>query len=788
MALKQSYIAHLPFALKELLYQLSREQQLLSTSLSPRRAITIDVSLEKGERSGLPSPSSFSTTKSGFACVSSVSLTKNDTKMPQWGKPLLTEQEEAESKRLSTLGHSTDSIILTSDIVKLRLVSQKGIIDLDGATSSTTSTKADEKSDISGNSSTIISNSMKALGITSTTKLLYMNILNSLPSLRYNRDNRDDGVASSLTSTNNDGDELDESHHSGTLARSMGSNLSNSYEEHRFFSHLSTTPGFTTAYLDQPTERHSRRRSGEGSTTLPIHVDVGPSGDHIVRLDSKASTSSGGIGGGSAALASAQYYYDLVKVKNEINNSFSPQSQSPSTIESLKELITKHDSLMNYYFAKVKPDPATVYNHLQLSSPPSGKSNADSTAVSSPADINAVSSEEKKGSDNTPGIENIADISAEEGNSPLLPPPPPPAKMASPTKSILKNSTSSVSLLGSSHNSLNSNSGSISADFKEYGLKEATKEISTSVKIAKIEDGVGTSITPGLTAGTTKTPNQGNRGNSNWRMGGAVGIPTKLANDHLKAAYKSALGKGGNNPRMNFPPPELTRNTSGGSTVAGGISSVVASGSARLEAISENRERERASSSASSSAKHNSARLSGIAGSEKKAEENRDSQVTTASPSQSSTRNQLSANPVATGKTLVLSAVKKTKLSAKNFVSRNQMVKNLPMAAVPRHLMFRNGLTSNESEKPAFTFHHGKIIPLPGVDNTKQKEKEILDYITNYASQYSINPFRLKEGEKYLSSITHNRRRWSHVFPSSKLFLPSFSFSSFFNGVLLSSS
>lgn len=43
------------------------------------------------------------------------------------------------------------------------------------------------------------------------------------------------------------------------------------------------------------------------------------------------------------------------------------------------------------------------------------------------------------------------------------------------------------------------------------------------------------------------------------------------------------------------------------------------------------------------------------------------------------------------------------------------------------------------------------------------------DYIRNYRKRYAINPFRKGEGKAFLETRTHNRRRWSHVFPAYSL-------------------
>jgi hypothetical protein len=97
----------------------------------------------------------------------------------------------------------------------------------------------------------------------------------------------------------------------------------------------------------------------------------------------------------------------------------------------------------------------------------------------------------------------------------------------------------------------------------------------------------------------------------------------------------------------------------------------------------------------------------------------------------------------------------------KNFVARNQTVRG------PQSIS--RSLRDRRLDQPQnFVIAHGKIIPVPVLDPKKKKTEETIEYLKDYAKQSSINPFRMKDGEKYLNSITHNRRRWSHVFPEGK--------------------
>ena len=41
----------------------------------------------------------------------------------------------------------------------------------------------------------------------------------------------------------------------------------------------------------------------------------------------------------------------------------------------------------------------------------------------------------------------------------------------------------------------------------------------------------------------------------------------------------------------------------------------------------------------------------------------------------------------------------------------------------------------------------------------------MLQLIVAYRARYAINPFKKNEGNAFLAARTHNRRRWSHVFP-----------------------
>ncbi len=53
-------------------------------------------------------------------------------------------------------------------------------------------------------------------------------------------------------------------------------------------------------------------------------------------------------------------------------------------------------------------------------------------------------------------------------------------------------------------------------------------------------------------------------------------------------------------------------------------------------------------------------------------------------------------------------------------------------------------------------------------ENYIDKNKEDISFISKYASRNKVNPFIKEEGESFVLKRTHNRLRWSHVFPSGK--------------------
>tara|TARA_A100001015_G_scaffold239564_1_gene272897 strand:+ start:204 stop:6080 length:5877 start_codon:yes stop_codon:yes gene_type:complete len=59
---------------------------------------------------------------------------------------------------------------------------------------------------------------------------------------------------------------------------------------------------------------------------------------------------------------------------------------------------------------------------------------------------------------------------------------------------------------------------------------------------------------------------------------------------------------------------------------------------------------------------------------------------------------------------------------------------------------------------------------LKSIDEEKQqKADEAHKFLDNYVQRYAVNPFKRNDPSRFLASRSHNRRRWSHVFPQGKL-------------------
>jgi hypothetical protein len=54
-------------------------------------------------------------------------------------------------------------------------------------------------------------------------------------------------------------------------------------------------------------------------------------------------------------------------------------------------------------------------------------------------------------------------------------------------------------------------------------------------------------------------------------------------------------------------------------------------------------------------------------------------------------------------------------------------------------------------------------------DTTISRERNLENYLGAYERKYAINPFKRHQGGRFLTSRSHNRRRWSHVFPQGVL-------------------
>jgi len=79
----------------------------------------------------------------------------------------------------------------------------------------------------------------------------------------------------------------------------------------------------------------------------------------------------------------------------------------------------------------------------------------------------------------------------------------------------------------------------------------------------------------------------------------------------------------------------------------------------------------------------------------------------------------------------------------------------------------RNQVARNLQTKLALVQGSSK----PATPDPASSKKSSTEYLQEYCKHYGINPFKQKEGKKYLNIMSHNRRRWSHVFPVGKAFL-----------------
>ena len=124
------------------------------------------------------------------------------------------------------------------------------------------------------------------------------------------------------------------------------------------------------------------------------------------------------------------------------------------------------------------------------------------------------------------------------------------------------------------------------------------------------------------------------------------------------------------------------------------------------------------------------------------------------------------------------------RISSKNFAT-----KSLNQGAAHAVLDRADAVDAGGQSGKNFVIVHGKVVPLSkkhhahpggktvdgGIPGAVRQVLTRAEIIRQYCQKNCINPFKFKDGESYLRSLTPNRRRWSHVFPagfySSKLFL-----------------
>jgi hypothetical protein len=69
--------------------------------------------------------------------------------------------------------------------------------------------------------------------------------------------------------------------------------------------------------------------------------------------------------------------------------------------------------------------------------------------------------------------------------------------------------------------------------------------------------------------------------------------------------------------------------------------------------------------------------------------------------------------------------------------------------------------------------HHHTLKPPRNVESKGVKRDYVYDreeamrqFVRKFRARYEVNPFRKEDGSGFLQTRTHNRRRWSHIFPS----------------------
>ncbi|OYW88738.1 MAG: hypothetical protein B7Z23_12510 [Pseudomonadales bacterium 32-61-5] len=124
------------------------------------------------------------------------------------------------------------------------------------------------------------------------------------------------------------------------------------------------------------------------------------------------------------------------------------------------------------------------------------------------------------------------------------------------------------------------------------------------------------------------------------------------------------------------------------------------------------------------------------------------------------------------GASVVNSAIKRfQRLSSKNFQGAKSHLTSTPssMARVSAEVMAR---AKSVNPNTPFAIIHGKIVPIHSTadSDAKLKSEMYAQYIREYAQTHCVNPFRVKDGQSYTHSQSHNRRRWVHVFPQGIVF------------------
>ena len=753
-SLVKSYIQHLPFALKELLYHLCEQngpcrsllikvdgedgkQGIVHTSAdtTPRNPSSSGVNYNTNSNSNnsntmfitptptppLP-PMTISRTPSSTGVIANNSTLICQPNIPMWGKIDFNKELENNpelNKKSGLNSYSTKTMILQQDIIKIRLVSQKF---------------TNENS-----------------GFTNTTKRLLMDILDSVPSLKRERE---DSIATSYNSVHDGlsaGDELDESHHNSNgnnpVSKSSGSNVSGSYDDRSLS--CSVPLGNPTNVIfgeGKGTTMNGRRLSATGHL-LPIHIENGNS-EQVLRLDPSTPNKS------SSSTLSQQYYQNIIDNQSKLLDLFTGNKRM--TKEQLQDVINSHDSLYNHIFARYKPDPNAP------PPPPPGSGNGLSVTIGSTTNIDGIACGPDGVAISSGRVSNASSVGDSNNNLSG-------SVSSQPTKGILKN--------GSSTNlNQDPNFTPLSSSLKSSSFKEQPFLAKSPPQLIKSPMPPTTSTTTTNSTAAEAIPINNNNQ-----------IPNKAVNENIKTAYmRAVMGKGGSGPRHMFTPaqfrgghipPNMDPRYSTPPSRSGLSEKLatVSEHSGSSKETYENTSEKMMKTTTESNANDNQHNLVAVGGGETAEGQLPKENIGIASVSPTKP----TGPPTASGPIPPYSMTKRNKLSSKNFIARNQIIRgngngntssNSSMMGRngPRGHGNGNGSAADEPETVDFVIEHGKLVPIPVVDNLKKKKEELLEYMRNYANQYAINPFREKEGEKYLNLVTHNRRRWSHVFPNSK--------------------